>query len=838
MPPLYPVLVVGFAVFLFCVLHAPCSAATAIGDTLAAGQALAAGDKLVSRNGKFALGFFQFQQSLGGRTTGESIDNTTTTTTISSPGWYLGIWFNKIPVFTPVWVANRERAITRSELLITQFHVSIDGNLIISSAGSVIWNSTIVVSSTNSSTYIIVLKNTGNLALVPNTSSNGEPLWQSFDYPTDAALPGVKIGRNKVTGFSHQLISKKSLIDPDLGSYSLNIHTDGVLQLKTRNTPVVTYWSWPSGKLGVLVSTMSALIDVDPRAKGLLKPTYIDNDKEVYFTYTIMNESTSTFFPIDTSGQLKLMLWSEANQTWETIYAQPSDFCITYAVCGPFTICNSNSGPLPCDCMETFSMKSTQEWELGDRTGGCVRNTPLDCRTNNKSNASSTDVFHPIPHVTLPYDPQRIEDVTTQSDCAEACLHDCSCNAYSYSDSYSNCSIWHGELLNVNQDDGNGISSQDVLYLRLAARDFQGTTKKNKRIPRVVIVACIVGFGLIMVMVLLMIWRNRLKWCYHPSHDNDIQGSGEGIVAFKYTSLCRATKNFSERLGGGGFGSVFKGVLSDSTTIAVKRFDGDRQGENQFRAEVSSIGMIQHINLVKLIGFCCEGDERLLVYEHMSNGSLDSHLFKSNASFLINWSTRYQIAIGVARGLRYLHHSCHKCIIHCDIKPENILLDASFIPKISDFGMSAIVGRDFSRVLTTFRGTTEYLAPEWLSGVPITPKVDVYSFGMVLLEMISGRRNSLELHSSNSYHDAYFPVQAITKLHEGDMWSLVDTQLQGDFDLAGVERVCKVACWCIQDNEVHRPTMVEVVHFLEGLKELDMPPMPRRLAAIAERSNV
>jgi serine/threonine protein kinase len=152
--------------------------------------------------------------------------------------------------------------------------------------------------------------------------------------------------------------------------------------------------------------------------------------------------------------------------------------------------------------------------------------------------------------------------------------------------------------------------------------------------------------------------------------------------------------------------------------------------------------------------------------------------------------------------------------------------------------MSTIVGRDFSRVLTTLKGTTGYLAPEWLSGVPITPKVDVYSFGMVLLEMISGRRNSPEVHSSNSYHDAYFPVQAITKLHEGDMWSLVDPQLQGDFDLAAVERVCKVACWCIQDNEVCRPTMVEVVHFLEGLKELDMPQMPRRLAAIAERSDV
>jgi hypothetical protein len=295
MPPLYPVLMVGL-VFLFCALHASCSAATAVGDTLAAGQALAAGDKLVSRNGKFALGFFQFQQSLGGRTSGESIDNTTTATTISSPGWYLGIWFNEIPVFTPVWVANRERAITESELHITQFQISIDGNLVISSAGSVIWNSTSVVSSSNSSIYILVLKNTGNLALVPKTPPNGAPLWQSFDYPTDVALPGIKIGRNKVTGFSHQLISKRSLIDPDPGLYSHNIDTNGVLQLKTRNTPVVTYWSWPSGKLGVLVSTLSGLIDVDPRAKGLLKPTYVDNDKEVYFTYTIMNESTTSTF--------------------------------------------------------------------------------------------------------------------------------------------------------------------------------------------------------------------------------------------------------------------------------------------------------------------------------------------------------------------------------------------------------------------------------------------------------------------------------------------------------------------------------------------------------------
>lgn len=134
-------------------------------------------------------------------------------------------------------------------------------------------------------------------------------------------------------------------------------------------------------------------------------------------------------------------------------------------------------------------------------------------------------------------------------------------------------------------------------------------------------------------------------------------------------------------MGAGSFGSVFKGSLSDSTTVAVKRLDGARQGEKQFRAEVSSIGVIQHVNLVKLIGFCCQGDRRLLVYEHMPNGSMDAHLFQSDGTVL-DWTIRYQIALGVARGLAYLHASCRDCIIHCDIKPENILIDGPSLPKL------------------------------------------------------------------------------------------------------------------------------------------------------------
>uniref|UniRef100_A0ACD5Z772 Uncharacterized protein n=1 Tax=Avena sativa TaxID=4498 RepID=A0ACD5Z772_AVESA len=325
-----------------------------------------------------------------------------------------------------------------------------------------------------------------------------------------------------------------------------------------------------------------------------------------------------------------------------------------------------------------------------------------------------------------------------------------------------------------------------------------------------------------------MIWTNKTS-----SSRRTVNGSGgcNGIIAFRYNDLQRATQKFTDKLGAGSFGSVFKGFINESNAIAVKRLDGAYQGEKQFRAEVSSIGAIQHNNLVKLVGFCCEDSKRLLVYEYMSNRSLDVHLFQSNSTVL-NWEARYQIALGVARGLSYLHDSCRDCIIHCDIKPANILLDDSFLPKIADFGMAKLLGRDYSRVLTTMKGTVGYLAPEWITGVAITPKVDVYSYGMVLLEILSGRRNTWAPFSSNSNLDVYFPVHAAHKLLEGDVGSLVDHMLHGVVNLDEAELACKVACWCIQDDELDRPTMGQVVQILEGIVEIRMPPIPRFLQAM------
>lgn len=297
---------------------------------------------------------------------------------------------------------------------------------------------------------------------------------------------------------------------------------------------------------------------------------------------------------------------------------------------------------------------------------------------------------------------------------------------------------------------------------------------------------------------------------------------------YTYRDLHIATNGFKTILGEGGSGQVYRGVLPGGIQVAVKALQSALQGDKEFRTEVATIGNIHHINLVRLRGFCLEGTHRLLVYEYMVNGSVDQWLFRDNPKSprFLDWPTRFNIAMGTAKGLAYLHHDCRERIVHLDIKPQNILLDDTFEAKVSDFGLAKLMSRgDTSQVVTQMRGTPGYLAPEWLIFSAVTDKSDVYSYGMVLLEILSGRRNVDP--DEIDVEKQYFPKWACRKLAEGSNVSdIVDPRLAplSESHLLQADRVLRVAMACIQEDMLARPSMPMVVQMLEGVIPIPLPP--------------
>ncbi|XP_057991348.1 L-type lectin-domain containing receptor kinase IX.1-like [Hevea brasiliensis] len=291
---------------------------------------------------------------------------------------------------------------------------------------------------------------------------------------------------------------------------------------------------------------------------------------------------------------------------------------------------------------------------------------------------------------------------------------------------------------------------------------------------------------------------------------------GIGPKRFSYQQLVQATNNFAEegKLGQGGFGGVYRGYLSN-LSVAVKRVSkGSKQGRKEYMSEVKIISKLRHKNLVQLVGWCHEKGEFLLIYEFMPNGSLDSHLFKSEN--MLSWTVRYKIAIGLASALLYLHEEWEQCVVHRDIKSSNVTLDSNFNTKLGDFGLARLMDNELCLNTTGLAGTIGYMAPEYISSGKASKGSDVFSFGVVALEIACGRRSQISL--VGWAREAY---------GNGRVLDVADGRLGMDFNVEQMECLLTVGLWCAHPDFNLRPSIRQALQVLNF--EAALPNLPARM---------
>ncbi|XP_019098152.1 PREDICTED: protein SUPPRESSOR OF NPR1-1 CONSTITUTIVE 4-like [Camelina sativa] len=299
---------------------------------------------------------------------------------------------------------------------------------------------------------------------------------------------------------------------------------------------------------------------------------------------------------------------------------------------------------------------------------------------------------------------------------------------------------------------------------------------------------------------------------------------------YTYVQVKRITKSFAEVVGTGGFGIVYRGTLSDGRMVAVKVLKESKGNGEDFINEVASMSRTSHLNIVSLLGFCAEGSKRAIIYEFLENGSLDKFI-SGKSSVNMDWTTLYRIALGVARGLEYLHHSCKTRIVHFDIKPQNVLLDDNFCPKVSDFGLAKLCENKESILsLLDTRGTVGYIAPEMISRVygNVSHKSDVYSYGMLVLDMIGARdkENFNQVPAASNPSSMYFPEWVYKDLELGKSKRHIEIGITNEEEEVA-KKMTLVGLWCIQPSPTDRPPMNRVVEMMEGsLDALEIPPRP------------
>ncbi|PRQ55811.1 putative protein kinase RLK-Pelle-DLSV family [Rosa chinensis] len=750
-------------------------------DQIVPGQYISGNMTLVSSLETFSLGFFNPE---------------------NSTKYFLGIRFNKFPNTASVWVANRESPLDSPGF----FMLSSDGNLVVlDQAKKLVWSTNASVSASAMNHTTGLLEDTGNLVL----SFEDVTLWQSFDHPCDTMLPGMKISLNKKTGQQRRLTSWAALDDPQPGKFTLGIDP---------KVPVQAFiWkeTTPIQRSPLYIGKDIRTAFQNPGGTAFFLSYNFDVD-DVYLTYIVSDSSVKLRVWLDPTGLVKLQFWQNSSKTWlEQGTSPPVHNCDFYAYCGPNSACRSGE-PLssPCKCLTGFTAKFPNQSAVGDWSSGCIREKVLTCGNGIQGN------FSKLEKVKLP-DHSVLLNNRSMNECESECRRNCSCTAYAYvyatdGSNIGTCLAWFGKLLDLVENFNN---SRHDIYFRVHGSELGKKGLSVNSLKRTLVIAIVsAAVGLLTITFGYFFWKKKLEKKGGGKNDTE-------LPIFSLRSMLAATNNFSEanKLGEGGFGPVYKGILQENQEVAIKRLSKKSgQGHNEFKNELKLIAKLQHTNLVRLLGCCMEGDEMILIYEYMSNRSLDKFLFDPFEKTRLDWDTRFRIIQGIAQGVLYIHKYSRLKIIHRDLKASNVLLDGTMNPKVSDFGMARIF--DINQIEANTNkvvGTYGYMSPEYALYGHFSEKLDVFSFGVLLLEIISGKKNASFYRFENSLTLAQW-VWELWK--EGRGMEVIDASVKETCRIHEALRCIHVGLLCVQEAPADRPTMSSVIHMLEVNEATSLPP--------------
>ncbi|XP_052194296.1 G-type lectin S-receptor-like serine/threonine-protein kinase LECRK3 isoform X2 [Diospyros lotus] len=719
-------------------------------------------------------------------------------------GYAVGVFVAGIPDKTVVWTANRDNPPPATTTNLT-LQLTADGRLILQSPqeeSSPIDNALQNISAAS-------MLDTGNFVLY---NSDQEKVWESFEHPTDTILPGQTLS------VTRELVSAASETDHASGIFRLKMQSDRNLVQYPVNTPdTAPFAYWSSGIYG---TGDQVTLNLDNSGR-----LYLFNSSIVLRNITQgepSKEHTIIMMRLDSDGIFRLYSHSlEGNGIWSVLWQSTTDKCDPKGICGLNGFCVLNDGKATCSCLPGFDFV-----DPSNSTSGCVRNfIAQSCKDEHRSTENDMKDVENVGWGGEDNSYLELSSVTKE-ECKEACLKDCNCEATVFENGKCRklrLPLKYGRMLL-----GEGYTATTYVKVGTSDRpvipmkDPEKEIKKETRVGILITGVSLAGLALVVVIISgLVIYRNRI-WVYRMISEKANYELGEDVClrAFTFFEMEQITNGFKHELGRGSSATVFKGIIPyTQKVVAVKRLENMlTEGEREFHTEVKVIGKTHHRNLVRLIGYCIEGANRLLVYDYMINGSLANLLFTARNQ--LNWDERIGIALDIARGILYLHEECETQIIHYDIKPHNILMDENMIARIIDFGLAKLLKPDQTKTFTGIRGTKGYVAPEWHRKLPVTVKADVYSFGIVLLEIICCRSC---LDWSLPEEEAVLEEWVYDCFEAGELGKLIGDE---EIDKRKLERMVKVGLWCIQDEPSLRPSMKKVVLMLEGTVDIPTPPSP------------